>query len=70
MKIISVTILNIYIFLLFLILKLTNVIDWSWLWVTAPLWLPVAVLSAFIIFSVIVIMFVGIVPHGSDEDDI
>ena len=26
------------IFIVFLILKLTNVIDWSWWWVTAPLW--------------------------------
>lgn len=25
-------------FLLFLTLKLTNVIDWSWWWVAAPLW--------------------------------
>lgn len=25
-------------FIVFLILKLTNVIDWSWWWVTAPLW--------------------------------
>lgn len=25
-------------FLVFLVLKLTNVIDWSWWWVTAPLW--------------------------------
>jgi hypothetical protein len=28
-------------FLLFLGLKLTNNIDWSWWWVTAPLWIPV-----------------------------
>lgn len=28
-------------FLLFLGLKLGNVIDWSWWWVFAPLWLPV-----------------------------
>ena len=27
-------------FLVFLVLKLTNVIDWSWWWVTAPLWIP------------------------------
>ena len=27
----------------FVVLKLTGVIDWSWLWVTAPLWLPVAI---------------------------
>jgi len=25
-------------FLVFLTLKLTHVIDWSWWWVTAPLW--------------------------------
>ena len=26
-------------FLIFLILKLTNTINWSWWWVTAPLWI-------------------------------
>ena len=26
-------------FLIFLVLKLTNYIDWSWLWVTSPLWI-------------------------------
>lgn len=25
-------------FIVFLVLKLTHVIDWSWWWVTAPLW--------------------------------
>lgn len=29
-------------FIVFLILKLTNTIDWSWWWVTSPLWIPVA----------------------------
>jgi len=27
-------------FFIFLILKLTNQIDWSWWMITAPLWLP------------------------------
>lgn len=35
-------------FLVFLVLKLTNVIDWSWWWVTSPLWIPI------IIFFVVV----------------
>ncbi len=26
-------------FLIFLVLKLTNYIDWSWWWVTSPLWI-------------------------------
>ncbi len=29
-------------FFIFLVLKLTEVIAWSWWWVTAPLWGPVA----------------------------
>jgi hypothetical protein len=29
-------------FIVFLVLKLTKVIAWSWWWVTAPLWMPVA----------------------------
>lgn len=31
-------------FLVFLVLKLTDHIDWSWWWVTAPLWIPASVL--------------------------
>lgn len=27
-------------FVVFLILKLCGVIDWSWVWVTAPIWIP------------------------------
>lgn len=38
-------------FLVFLILKLTKVIDWSWWWVTAPVWLP---LILFLLFFTIV----------------
>ncbi|MBO5704744.1 MAG: hypothetical protein J6R99_01880 [Alphaproteobacteria bacterium] len=29
-------------FCVFLILKLTSLIDWSWWWVLSPLWLPLA----------------------------
>lgn len=30
-------------FLLFLALKLCGVINWSWWWVCAPLWIPLAI---------------------------
>jgi hypothetical protein len=30
-------------FIVFLALKLTHVIDWSWWWIAAPLWVPAAV---------------------------
>jgi hypothetical protein len=41
-------------FLIFLVLKLTNTIDWSWWWVTSPLWIGSA-LSILILAIVIII---------------
>lgn len=26
----------------FIVLKLTHLIEWSWLWVLSPIWIPVA----------------------------
>ena len=36
-------------FIVFLVLKLCNVITWSWWWITAPLWIPPLILAAFIV---------------------
>ena len=33
-------------FLIFMTLKLTGNIDWSWWWVTSPLWIPLALIIA------------------------
>lgn len=37
-------------FLIFMILKLCGVISWSWWWITAPIWIPVAIIFAGVIF--------------------
>lgn len=29
--------------IVFIVLKLTNGIDWSWWWVLAPFWIPLAI---------------------------
>lgn len=34
------------VFIVFLVLKLTGVIDWSWWWVTSPLWLAAMAMVA------------------------
>ena len=39
------------VFLIFLTLKLCGVIDWSWWWITAPLWIP---------FAFGIVLFVGV----------
>jgi len=41
-------------FLIFMTLKLTNTIDWSWWWVTSPLWFPIALVIGLVIISTIV----------------
>lgn len=44
-------------FIVFLILKLTNTIDWSWWWVSAPLWIPLCIiLLALVILGIITIL--------------
>jgi hypothetical protein len=37
----------------FIVLKLCNVITWSWWWVLAPLWIPVAVVILGLLFLLI-----------------
>lgn len=39
--------------ILFIGLKLTGHIDWSWLWVLAPLWVPIPILFIIILCMVI-----------------
>lgn len=44
-------ILTVTLFVVFLVLKLTGVIAWSWWWVAAPIWIP------FLIAVILVIAF-------------
>jgi hypothetical protein len=34
----------------FIVLKLCNVITWSWWWVLSPLWIPVAIIALGLLF--------------------
>lgn len=40
----------------FIILKLTGVISWSWLWVLAPIWIPTGIVLAAIVVVLIVVL--------------
>lgn len=44
-------------FFIFLTLKLTDQIDWSWWWITAPLWIPFC-------FAIVLMFFVGLSGVG------
>lgn len=45
--------------IIFIVLKLTGVISWSWLWVLAPFWIPFAVA---VLFGVV---FLGLIRLGT-----
>lgn len=40
----------------FIVLKLTGVINWSWLWVLAPIWIPTAITLAIIVTALIAVL--------------
>lgn len=44
-------------FVVFLVLKLTKVISWSWWWVTVPLWGPVAITLLLLIIMFLYLQF-------------
>jgi hypothetical protein len=45
--------------LIFIVLKLTNYIEWSWLWVLSPFWIPISIvlLIVFVIIGVTLIRY-------------
>lgn len=40
----------------FIVLKLTGVINWSWLWVLAPIWIPTAITLAIIVIVLVAVL--------------
>jgi hypothetical protein len=43
--------------LIFITLKLTDYIDWSWWWVLAPIWIPLAIVATvFVIMGIAVLL--------------
>ena len=53
-------------FIVFLVLKLTNVINWSW-WVTAPLWIPVSIALVLLLIAIAILGIIAIIELASLE---
>ena len=45
--------------IVFITLKLIGVIKWSWTWVLAPIWIPLAIIS----FVFLVILIIAIIKN-------
>ncbi len=51
-------------FVVFLVLKLTGNINWSWWWVTSPLWLPIVSIIGLIALIMVVAILIIILNKG------
>ena len=40
--------------LIFIVLKLAKVINWSWVWVLSPIWIPILLMIALAVFLYII----------------
>jgi hypothetical protein len=54
-------------FVVFLVLKLTGNIDWSWCWVTSPLWIPLALVGCIFLSAVFIIILLLIFGFNIDD---
>ena len=45
--------------LVFIVLKLTGQINWSWLWVLSPFWLPLSLIILVLVVFAIFVLLVG-----------
>ena len=50
-------------FIVFLVLKLTETIDWSWVWVTAPLWIPLVILLVIYLIVFVVVLIASLIEY-------
>ena len=60
--------LSAVLFIVFLVLKLTGNIDWSWWWVTSPLWIPFALGLALV--GVVLLVIITALIFGASVEDI
>lgn len=56
---------------LFVYLKLTNQIDWSWIWVVSPLWIPLAMVVGFIMAIIavyLITIIISVIVYGCSRN--
>lgn len=51
----------------FIILKLTGIISWSWVWVLAPFWIPLALVALILIIVAVIAIIAGIIGFISNR---
>lgn len=52
--------------IVFITLKLCGVINWSWLWVLSPLWIPIAITLVFVLVGIVIIILSSMISKLGD----
>lgn len=52
----------------FVVLKLTGHISWPWLWVTAPFWIPLAIVLGILAFGAALLGIAFIIKVVADKE--
>ena len=52
----------------FIVLKVTHLIDWPWVWVLAPIWIPTGIVLAAIVVVCAGVIGLGVVESREDDE--
>lgn len=54
--------------IIFIVLKLTGNLNWSWWWVFSPIWIPVAIF--FVVFAIMFIVVTFLLLFGFKSEEL
>ena len=54
--------------IVFIVLKLCGVIDWSWIWVLAPLWGPIALAITIILIGIVIALITRVIKRAKRKN--
>lgn len=55
--------------IVFITLKLIGTIDWSWLWVLSPIWIPFTLVFLILLIQLTIAAFGSVSDKNKDDDD-
>ncbi len=55
--------------IVFITLKLIGTIDWPWIWILSPIWLPIALVIAIVSIAVLIVGFSAAFSKDKDDED-
>lgn len=55
--------------IVFITLKLIGTIDWSWLWVLSPIWIPFALVFLILLIQLTIAAFGSVNDKNKDDDE-